>query len=505
MTCLSILSVALAAIITLTPLPINAWSLSKSSQASAFNGKSIALVTSRPRVQGSSSSSSKSSLVMYDNSRDPPNDKAGSNGKSNGPNAWTVLSNTEQWISTTLLNSNAASGGFGQNPYTRKEVSYVCEASGDSAMIVANLFRRLKEARQLGESHGKQEVSRSETAGSSYRPSTLRQTQVVVIPANDVLQHNFTIFNDLITAMNNARRSARDYVTEAHWERMDSAQDDEDDEEWAVSVTCAHLHPKFGEKTPREERESELQEMKQMDEEGEIDVHYQEFLKRRVMARQSPYPTVVIEVRATPPPDFQASSSSSSRKSDGPSEGVTAADIMKLEQLFGKSAHMNHPTSHTTKKQEEEAFYSAIGATDIQEFSAVSTLTMAQNYMARADPTIPRTAAFTESNTATVDEAYEFIFTNIAMMAETVHVHEQRQQRGQGEDDPPQDVRHYVVLPYFVTSAATSLEKFARQCQVILNTLPDLANRIDIETYHPEHVHETKRSPMPIVLLRWRK
>ena len=342
------------------------------------------------------------------------------------------------------------------------------------------------------------------SAGSSYHPSTLRQTQLVVIPSNDIMQQNFTVFNEMITAINDARRSARDYVTEAHWQRLDDAEDEdeEDDKEWSVSVNCAHLHPKFGEKTPREE----MKELQQLDQPGEVvDVHYQEFLKRRVLARQSPYPTVVIEVRATPPPDFSGESPppsttlSSSTASSTQKEGdVTAADIMKLEQLFGKSAHMNHPTKHTTKKQEEEAFYSAIGDS-IQELSAVSALTMAQNYMATADPTIPATAAFTESNTETVDEAYEFIFTNVAMMAETVHRQQQRG-RGGGEDD----VRHYVVMPHFVTSAATSLEKFSRQCQSILDTLPDLANRIDIETYHPEHVHEAKRSPMPIILLRWK-
>lgn len=478
-------------------------------------------------------------MVMYDNSRDPPNDKpgrrrsgSGSGSSSNPINAWTVLSNTEQWISKTLLDSNAAasssssssSGGIGQNPYSRKEVSYVCEASGESAIIVANLFRRLKEAREMGECHGKQEVARSERVGSQYRPSTLRQTQVVVIPSNDVLQNNFTVFNNLIAAMNDARRSARDYVTEAHWQRLDdrvaaAAADDNNnnEEEWSVSVTCAHLHPKFGQKSSQGyNQEKEGQQQQQGIQGGEIDVRYQEFLQRRVLARQSPYPTVVIEVRASPPPEFSPPSppppppqalANAKNNNNGPSEGVTAADILKLEKLFGRSAHLNHPTKHTTKKQEEEAFYSAIGngSTRIQELSALSPLTMAQNYMARADPTIPPTAAFTESRTATVDEAYEFIFTNIAMMAETVDCQEDDDKKNNNNSIGGGDVRHYVVLPNFVTSAATSLEKFTRQCQSILNTLPELANRIDIETYHPEHVHEAQRSPMPIVLLKWKK
>ena len=120
---------------------------------------------------------------MYDSSRDPPNDKHGSGGSSSSsstPNAWTVLSNTEQWISATLHSSNSPGG---QNPYSRKEVSYVCEASGESAIIVANLFRRLKEARELGESHGRQEVTRAERVGTLF-PShriSLMATQAVAI------------------------------------------------------------------------------------------------------------------------------------------------------------------------------------------------------------------------------------------------------------------------------------------------------------------------------------
>ena len=99
---------------------------------------------------------------------------------------------------------------------------------------------------------------------------------------------------------------------------------------------------------------------------------------------------------------------------------------------------MNHPTKHTTQKYEEKGFYSSIGGS-IQELSAVSPLTMAQNYMDAADPTIPPTASFTESNTELVDEAYEFIFSNIAMMAETV------KQQSKTNFHVDQDVRHYVA------------------------------------------------------------
>ena len=105
---------------------------------------------------------------MYDQRGDPPEKKGSSNGNKSPLNAWSVLATTEEWISATLNSAtNAANGG--QNPYTRKEVSYVCETSADQAMIVANIFRRLKEARQLGEQHGEQEQDRALEQGKNSK------------------------------------------------------------------------------------------------------------------------------------------------------------------------------------------------------------------------------------------------------------------------------------------------------------------------------------------------
>ena len=317
----------------------------------------------------------------------------------------------------------------------------------------------------------------------------------MVIPSNEYMANDFSVFNSVIETINKARRHARDYVTESHWDRMDSREADEPDAEWSVSVNVAHLHPEFGKKTPEEE----LQELKEQEEAGEVDVNYLEYLERRNLARRSPYPTVVIEVRATPPPDFGQASPPpmAEAATQGASQGesdISSEDIMKLEQLFGKSAHLNHPTKHSTAKQEEEAFYSAIGGS-IEELTTMNSLQMAQNFIAAVDASAPATAAFTESDTAEVDEAYEFVFTNIAMMTETIKM---------AQEGSLGDVRHYVVLPRFVTSAATSLEKFSQQVLEIANTLPDLANRIHIQTYHPEHIHEAQRSPVPIVMLQWK-
>jgi hypothetical protein len=94
-----------------------------------------------------------SSLVMYDSSRDPPSAPE--------HNAWQVLATTERWISSTLAASETSAG----NPYSRKEVSYVCEPQNESALIVAGIFRRLKESRQEGESHGAAEEARAVDQG----------------------------------------------------------------------------------------------------------------------------------------------------------------------------------------------------------------------------------------------------------------------------------------------------------------------------------------------------
>jgi hypothetical protein len=91
------------------------------------------------------------SKLFYDIQRDPPND-----------NVWSVLANTERWISSTL--QDAQQGG---NPLSRKEVSYVCETSQDPAMVLANIFRKLKEARQVGEAHAQEQEELVDASGKS--------------------------------------------------------------------------------------------------------------------------------------------------------------------------------------------------------------------------------------------------------------------------------------------------------------------------------------------------
>jgi hypothetical protein len=169
-----------------------------------------------------------------------------------GDNFWSALVHTERWISDTLDRSNQAemsrqqqqqqqndngqtmhfadekkdqTSGIKDNPYARKEVSYVCEIGSDLASVVGGIFRRVREARELGERHGRDVESRLGSS-SDANPTTMRSTNVVVIPSCNELA-TFQTFDALVQSINQARRAARDFV-------VVKKKDDEDDrtKEW---------------------------------------------------------------------------------------------------------------------------------------------------------------------------------------------------------------------------------------------------------------------------------
>jgi hypothetical protein len=295
----------------------------------------------------------------------------------------------------------------------------------------------------------------------------MRQTQVVVIPSNSVLTDSFPVFDKLVETINQARRNARDYVTDVMLEKID----DQEEPKWSIAIHCGHLHPAYGRRTP----EQELQDLKDEEEAGEVDVHLQEYKKARLLARRSPYPTLVIEVQASPPPDFGASPPPSAAGSDD--ERISAADIQKLEALFGKSAHISD-------ESEEDSFWNAVGSS-LTEVSAVTPLKLAEKFITETG--VEGEAAFTETQAAEVDEAYEFVFNNVAMLMES------------------ETKRQYLVMPHFLSSAATSFEKFAAEVSKMLAVLPDLKDRVSITTFHPEHIDSSRRSPVPILAMQWKE
>ena len=151
---------------------------------------------------------------------------------------------------------------------------------------------------------------------------------------------SFAAFDKVVNAINKSRRNARDYVGGVSKLHADS---------WMTAVNMAHLHPHYG-----------------LDIEEEVDpnedLKITSYRKQRLKARQSPYSTCVIEVRATPPMPMREESSiderrrkSGQEKANEESQSVTTEDLQKLEALFGKSIQTR------TSKDAEESFYSSIG------------------------------------------------------------------------------------------------------------------------------------------------
>jgi hypothetical protein len=270
-----------------------------------------------------------------------------------------------------------------------------------------------------------------------------------------------------------------------------------------VSINCAHLHPKFGEMTPEEE----LTELQNEEQDGEVDLNLKEYKERRLLARRSPYPSIVVEVRSMPPPDF---SSAEPRFPSGPQtpenieddddddddivdsdQDITSDFVQQLEALFSKSAHMKDEQSN--KKRDD--FFDTIG-NHIEEVSAVTPMMLAQTWIDQNDPLFEaRKCAFTATDTKHVDEAYEFVFTNMAMQTSLFLL--------ESPVDSGAQKRQYLVMGNFMSSSATSLEKFTLEVNNIVNTMSQLEGKMTVSCLHPEHVDATKRSPVPIFVLQW--
>ncbi|KAL7528862.1 hypothetical protein ACHAXR_002676 [Thalassiosira sp. AJA248-18] len=263
-----------------------------------------------------------------------------------------------------------------------------------------------------------------------------------------------------------------------------------------VSINCAHLHPQYGIQTPEEQ----IAALKHEEEEGEVDVNLQEYKKRRDEARRSPYPSVIVEVQSTPPPDFGARRDEAAMEMENAKaeevkadQDVTSDDVKKLEALFGMSA-ANKKTSA------DDPFYDALGAAfGEKQIISQTPLSQAQNWVLANDPAFNEdTSTFTNSNTRHVDAAYEYVFNNIAMLNAAAAADNKsipKPRRGQ---------KSYVVLPNFLPTSATSFDRFAGQVSNIIRVMPSLAEKVMISTFHPEHVVTSTRSPVPIVVITWK-
>ena len=241
--------------------------------------------------------------------------------------------------------------------------------------------------------------------------------------------------------------------------------------------------------------------MQEEDANGEVDLNLEQYKERRLQARRSPYPSVVVEVRSMAPPEFtppppaapqqpQAVDANDDVAGDGNADApIDSEFVQHLEALFSKSS----------VQKEGEDFYDSIGS-HIETFSSVTPLMMAQTWIDQNDPLFDiAKCAFTVSETTHVDEAYEFVFTNLAMQTSSFLPNSST-----AGDEAGAQKRQYLVMPHFLSNSATSLEKFATQVTNIVSTLPPVRNKVDVTMLHPEHIEEDKRCPVPVVVLQWK-
>jgi hypothetical protein len=107
--------------------------------------------------------------------------------------------------------------------------------------------------------------------------------------------------------------------------------------------------------------EEQIASLKHEEQEGEVDVNLQEYKKRREEARRSPYPSVIVEVMSTPPPDFGARRDEAATEAAPRDAGktvekddVTSDDVRRLEALFAMSAAKKSSSV-------DDPFYDALG------------------------------------------------------------------------------------------------------------------------------------------------
>lgn len=494
-------------------LAVNPHSEALSIHSSRKSGSISSAFTSHgyflPKHDASSRHNRRDTMLMYEPGDEPPLDDSGRSILSgDSGRVWSALASTEQWISNTLAQQPAA----GSNPYVRKEVSYVCEMTDEPIMAVANVFRRVREARELGESHSKIEEAVVLDRGPDYEPGTMRQTQVVVIPWCDSFK-SFENFEAAYQAINAARRAARDYVTDVSLEKLEMERNENRIErDWVVSISLSSLHPEFGAKTLAEC----IAEMENEEQEEKVDPKLEAYKKQRILTRQSPYPSLVLEVKAMPPPDFDSSTSSPIQGSSGSTSpdppaqsesnetgGASREELNKLEALFGQSS-----TDHiSTERGSEDSFDASISeVAEIEELSIEDPINDAQEWATKNDPSYDhKRSTFTTTDIKHVDAAYETVFTILATQKQllTSSLSKDETTRQDGKNLNAVGNRSYIMMPHFLASSATSLEKFSSEVSKILRTVMGSNELVSVSIFHPEHVAREKRCPVPMFVTQW--
>jgi len=382
------------------------------------------------------------------------------------------LTSTERWIEDTLR------GMGGGDAYVRKEISYECETGTSLAEIMAGVFRRLREIREMGEGHGKS----MELIDSEDRKSTLRLTSVLVMPSSKELREDFSLFDTMVERINKARRDARDYLIDDDLKEGGGGtmSPTRNAEKWITAVNLSHMHQKFGEDIENDTDEEDSEALKA----------YKEQRKR---ARQSPYPTVVFEVKSSPPqPMMSPPSGEKSPPSRDPEKdpSVRSEDVKRLEAMFGKTASEGIREADAKDDAGSDA---AATAVDLFAKSVFSPIGHAQQWVVENDPLyVAEKSSFFVSDSRQVDGVYEFLLSMISSTlsaADTVPA--------------PELKSEYVILHKFCSKSATSVEKFQIQLLNLIKLIPGLSSWLSLSNFHPEHLNKDKRSPAPILVLRW--
>lgn len=532
-------------------LVVEAWTPSRSSSFVIGSGGRAMTVQRNTMIL--SSSCCKSHLqahqwTMYQESNANDRSMASSDPKHN---AWAVLSKTEAWISSTLANANtqqssttsstssssSSSASSSSNPYVRKEVSYYCENQTTSPIImIASIFRHIKDIRIIGEQHIASEIQRMRNNNHrDIEPSTMRQTHVIVIPSIPEITSSFVLFDTLVQRINTARRNARDYIvtdTTTGTMEADANANRELQEKFSVAINCAHLHPSFGQQ--QQQISSTTRSKTMEDDQVENDPKYIEYQKQRLLARQSPYPTIVVEVRVTPTPDFfidtttvanTAATASKSYLSNPDRGSVSLSDIQKLEAIFSKSAHIKEvePPKEQQTYTDDYLWDHLLGnsireVTSSRRRATISPIEMAQEWIQQSQSkqsSSSSSVSFTTTDTSHVDAAYEFVFLNIAMLLDNNHNTNDDntdESSSTGSSDGGNGI-YYLVFPNYLRYAATSFEKFVNEIQSIYTAATTIETSsssssssvpavVSFTTYHPEHVQPSNRSPIPILAIQ---
>ena len=126
-----------------------------------------------------------------------------------------------------------------------------------------------------------------------------------------------------------------------------------------------------------------------------------------------------------------------------------------------------------------------------------------QGWVANNDPSFnPDSTAFLRCDAKHVDAAYEFIFSQIAGERISNAANAFAANSFPGIKELRVGKRMYITMPDFVSTSATSFEKFSYEVSNIINTVEGLDDHLSVGTFHPEHILPERRAPVATFVLQ---